>query len=80
MVEVIYRFSCDRCGKKVESEANYPEAIHDVAFREITIPKATRTVKGGTVCEECFKAFLELAESFFDDLNKGEEDGKAKAD
>jgi hypothetical protein len=41
MVEVSYRFSCDRCGKKVESEANYPEARHDVAFREITIPKAT---------------------------------------
>lgn len=72
MVELIYRFSCDRCGKKSEHEANYPEGRHDVIFKEITLPKAPRTVKGGTVCEECFEAFLELVESFFDDLNKGE--------
>lgn len=66
-----YLFVCDRCGKKQPLKVEHK---HDVFFTHHQILEE-RTVAKGEICDECLKDFCELAESFFDDLNKTKDDG-----
>lgn len=75
---VSYEFVCDRCGKKEYlSECDAPAKAKNVTFVRGVVCGIQIEEKAGDVCEECFKDFCELAESFFDPLNKegGEGDG-----
>ena len=76
MIEATYRFTCDRCGKEFATRAEHDLKAHRVEFGCQQGFENSRAVKCGQVCEECFKDFCELAESFFDDLNKTEKGGE----
>ena len=71
MIESItrYKFTCDRCGKEQIVEGEYNRPLHDVSFLGALLFK--RQELKGEVCDDCYKDFLELAENFFDEVNKG---------
>lgn len=57
--------TCDRCGKKFSvGEAE------TVVFYNGEPLYTLHSAERGTVCKECYQDFLDLAKSFFDDLNK----------
>lgn len=76
MIEVICRYICDRCGKEFLSCEDYNDKSQFVSFTHGKYAQNAETFKYGLVCEECYKDFCELAESFFDDLNKTEKGGE----
>lgn len=60
-----YRFTCDRCGKeRFFNEESYTPG-YDIKFAN-----GIRSVKMGGVCSDCYLDFCELAENFFDEVNK----------
>jgi hypothetical protein len=61
----VYRFVCDRCGKEqfFNGENYTPGYI-------IKFSNGIRIVKNGRVCSDCYLDFCELAENFFDEVNK----------
>lgn len=66
-----YKFVCDRCGKEefLDNEDEYIE------YPTVTFSKQTSIVQmpiktEGEVCEDCLAEFWELAENFFDEVNK----------
>lgn len=65
-----FRFICDRCGKKYDGKNGEMPTRFFISFSCSSFPN-----EHGEVCEECYKDFCELAESFFDDLNKTEKGG-----
>ena len=72
-----YEFTCDRCGKKEtcsESERSQM-GLRPVEFR-VVLENRDKVTKGD-VCDECYKEFCEIAENFFDEVNK-ENEGKPK--
>lgn len=73
-----YRIVCDRCGKEQHRKEYESVKIRSISFTCHDITLRARHIKEGDVCEECFKDFCELAESFFDDLNKTEKGGEAE--
>lgn len=72
-----FQFVCDRCGKKQPMKGDMVVHKHNVFFYHHQVLK-DRTVAKGEICEECLKDFCELAESFFDELNKTEKGGEAE--
>ena len=66
-----FRFVCDRCGK----EQRFTEHRKFPTFHVSFWAKLAQE-QHGEVCGDCFKDFCELAESFFDDLNKTEGGGE----
>ena len=63
-----YKYICDRCGKEFDDV--YP--LCEVAFYELGYNK--NIGKRGEVCYQCHKDFWELAENFFAEENKEEDD------
>jgi len=66
-----YRVVCDRCGKKEYADDKPENHLKPLAmgYHEIVFGDEIQTIAKGGVCKECFKAFLELAENFFDEVN-----------
>ena len=67
-----YKFVCDRCGKEwfdPEDADGNPVEIHNVVFSE---RRPTHQIEGkaGEVCKACATEFWELANNFFDEVNK----------
>ena len=74
---------CDRCGKHKEMLEYIDNRTgetktrpigdnwdsHSVQFKNVGIHKVS-FCRDGEVCDDCFKAFCELAEAFFDESNK----------
>ena len=70
-----YIFICDRCGKELPNGG-----VRTVLFRHVKSDMNIGelcTAGRGDVCKECLQDFCDIAESFFDDLNKEATDGKA---
>lgn len=65
------KFVCDRCGKEAYSDesGHIMEWVHAVKFCT-----ANGEAASGEVCHKCFSDFRELAENFFDEVNKHEEE------
>ena len=66
-----YKFICDRCGKEEYVKNDIPE-------REVGFVAADDIFKvpiriNGQVCYKCFKEFCEIAENFFDEVNKAKD-------
>ena len=65
-----YKFVCERCGKEIFSDENgCIEGVCGVSFKEQDYIK-DRDIKKGQICEECFAEFCEIANNFFDDVNR----------
>ena len=66
----IYKFVCDRCGKeeiiKDEDSIIPPTVAFVLEACPIVLPKRIK----GQVCPACENDFLELANNFFDEVNK----------
>lgn len=66
-----YKFVCDRCGKEL-----FPDSedrifgIHSAEFLISAGPLIEKKVSSGDICEECHKEFIEIAENFFNEVNK----------
>ncbi len=71
-----YEVVCDRCGKSWQTDPN-GEIKPGVAFFNglscVEFAQNGLDAIKGEVCDECFKDFCDLAELFFDDVNKGGE-------
>ena len=65
-----FRFTCDRCGKEQRYTYNKKFPTYHVSFWSKLAQEQC-----GEVCPNCYKDFIELAESFFDELNKTEKGG-----
>lgn len=65
-----FRFTCDRCGK----EQTYTDKKQFPTYH-VSFGARLSQVKYGEICPNCYKDFCELAESFFDELNKTEKGG-----
>lgn len=65
-----YKFVCDRCGKeKFPNDNGYIEDVKEVFFAEdMMINRPFK--KTGQLCEECYNDFIQLAENFFDEVNR----------
>lgn len=64
------KFVCDRCGKEeYPNEDGYIEAPHEVRFVEDRLDVRNK-FKAGQVCQNCFDEFWEIANNFFDEVNK----------
>lgn len=73
-----YVYICDRCGKEVQNGK-----FRTILFRHVKSDRNIGelcTAGRGDVCKECLQDFCDIAESFFDELNKEAADGKAEAD
>lgn len=71
-----FKFVCERCGKEILiQDSRY---IHTVG-KEVKFTEGTNDLfkmpkeKNGCVCDECLEDFRNLAENFFDEVNKGGE-------
>jgi hypothetical protein len=62
-----YRFVCDRCGKEQFSKEGVLLIMYPITFSD-----DCGKVKSGDVCRDCYKDFCDLAENFFDEVNKNE--------
>jgi hypothetical protein len=69
---------CDRCGKEWFGDEEGPVEVHNVEFMEDFGFKHVN--KQGQICKACLTEFWELANNFFDEVNKGEDDEQRKAD
>lgn len=64
-----YKFVCDRCGKEKYPDENHEiVAPHEVRFVEDCFIRQKSI--DGQVCQNCFDEFWELANNFFDEVNK----------
>ena len=63
-----YLFICDRCGREEYKEDDVPEFQVDFVERSSVFELPTRTK--GEVCYNCYKDFCEIAENFFNEVNK----------
>lgn len=68
-----YRIVCDRCGKEWEEyETAYSTGLFPVAFVNEDINLGYRgKIADGDVCKECYQDFIDIANNFFDEVNKG---------
>ena len=67
-----YKFVCDRCGKEwdvASTEDGNSTEIHTVEFGEKRVPFRGK-FKEGEICRACATEFWELANNFFDEVNK----------
>jgi hypothetical protein len=65
-----YKFVCERCGKEKFPDGEHGiSGIYEVAFEDRSMLRE-RDIKKGSICEECFAEFCELANNFFDEVNK----------
>jgi hypothetical protein len=65
-----YKFVCDRCGKEqFATEGESPFETHLVEFCERRPPFSAKSKKG-EICTACATEFWELANNFFDEVNK----------
>lgn len=67
------KFVCDRCGKEEFPDENGALYCRRAVFREddpIMRPKD----KAGDICMDCLAEFWELADNFFDEVNKEKAD------
>lgn len=65
-----YKFVCDRCGKEEYPDENGEiTALHEVSFVKQRFIQRDK-IKEGQVCQNCFDEFWELANNFFDEVNK----------
>ena len=72
-----WKFVCDRCGKETYlNEGDYIADLHEVVFGEFHPLRITKNSRSGDVCEDCFNDFLEIANNFFDEVNKVESEDK----
>ncbi len=63
-----YMMICDRCGKaKSTDEHEITDEFHEIVFTD----GGFEPIAKGLACSECYKDFCELAENFFDDVNRG---------
>lgn len=72
-----FKVVCERCGK-TEYADDKPENYNKLlamGYVEVKFSDTIKTVKQGGVCQECYEEFCELAQNFFDDVNK-ENEGK----
>jgi hypothetical protein len=75
MIEVLtrrFRVVCDRCGKEWQAdETQTSSGLFPVVFAEedAALIYGKRMARGG-VCEECYNDFREIAENFFDEVNR----------
>ena len=74
MIEVLtrrFRIVCDRCGKEWNADETRKSGLFDISFKEEKIELVYGDTKArGDVCQECYKDFCEIAENFFDDVNR----------
>lgn len=63
-----YKFVCDRCGKEQFLDEKERVEIHDVQFKESFDGRILKSA--GSVCHSCYLDFLQIAENFFDEVNK----------
>lgn len=69
-----YEVSCDRCGKTEFCD----EFSHsNMGYNTVQFSTELRIISKGDVCDDCYKDFLEIAENFFDKVNR-ENEGKPK--
>ena len=69
-----YEVSCDRCEKtEFCDELSQP----NMDYNMVKFGTDVRVVAEGDVCDDCYKDFLEIAENFFDKVNR-ENEGKPK--
>ena len=71
-----YKFVCDRCGK----EEFLDEEDVFIEYPTVTFSKQTSIIQmpikmEGQVCADCLTEFWELAENFFDEVNKEGREG-----
>lgn len=64
-----FKVTCDRCGKETFCDEINPPLVYEVAF---CTNENIRTYRSGHICSECRKDFCEIAENFFDEVNKDE--------
>ena len=75
-----YKFVCDRCGKEEFPNDNGDFSIpFEVTFSEPHLV-GRRLVKAGQVCGACYKDFIQLAENFFDEVNRRADNEQREAD
>lgn len=70
MIEMITpraKFICDRCGTSELLTEDSAYKIHEVKFIDDCMFK---TYKQGQICKDCYSDFIEIADLFFDDVNK----------
>ena len=66
------KFVCDRCGREEYPDENgYMEIPRTVMFVEERFPSRNKN-KEGQICKICNDEFWELANNFFDEVNKNE--------
>jgi hypothetical protein len=69
-LSAVYKFVCDRCGKEMFPDENgCIEGVCEVTFTARGQIKDI-DIKKGQICEECFAEFCEIANNFFDDVNR----------
>lgn len=59
-----YRFICDRCGKIQDGEKE------EITVYPVNFGNGFRSRRNGEICSDCYNDFCELAENFFDEVNK----------
>lgn len=67
-----YRVVCDRCGKEWQAdEMQQSSGLFPVLFAEEDAALiGGKVMARGGVCEECYNDFCEIAEIFFDEVNR----------
>lgn len=68
-----YKITCERCGKTEYADADHDLKPLAMGYKRVSFADEVRTLKKGDVCNECYKEFCELAENFFDEVNKENE-------
>ena len=73
-----FRVVCDRCGKEWQADEKQKSGLLGVSFvkEDISLIYGDAKAKGG-VCEECYADFCEIAENFFDEVNRRATDERA---
>jgi hypothetical protein len=72
-LKTTYHATCDRCGKEERFEDSSPKEFFNVRFSSSFTDGEQGIWQKGLVCKACYQDFIELAESFLDGLNKGEQ-------
>jgi hypothetical protein len=74
-----WKFVCDRCGKEIfpnEDNCINMDEMNEIAFLDSTDMRViSKKINQGEICKECYNDFVELANNFFDDVNKTESEG-----
>lgn len=59
-----YRFICDRCGKICDGEEG------EIKAYPVNFWNGSRSRREGEICSDCYNDFCDLADNFFDEVNK----------